>query len=253
MDYSNVKPVISIIMPAYNCEQYIEKAIKSVIDQTIYQKTELFVIDDCSADNTKEKVEQFREYNQIYYIRNDVNSGVAFSRNKGIKLAQGKYIAFLDADDWWSADKLEKQLKCLENGKEVLCCTGRELMTHEGEPTGKTIGVPEYITYNMLLKTNSIPCSSVIMKTSVAREFYMTHDELHEDYILWLNVLKKYKNAVGIDEPMLKSRLSIGGKSRNKFKSAKMQYGVYRYMGYGFLKSMFYLLNYMVNGIMKYK
>ena len=104
----------------------------------------------------------------------------------------------------------------------------------------------------MLLRTNSIPCSSVLMKTSVAREFYMCHDELHEDYILWLSVLKKYGKAYGLNEPLLKCRLSEGGKSRNKLKSARMQYGVYRYLGFGVIKSLFYFVQYAINGVKKY-
>ena len=114
------------------------------------------------------------------------------------------------------------------------------------------MGAPEIITYAMLLGTNSIACSSVVMKTEVAREFYMSHDELHEDYILWLKVLKKYGNACGINEPMLKSRMSQGGKSRNKLKSARMHFGVYRLMGIGRLASCYYFLMYMFHGVRKY-
>lgn len=80
----------------------------------------------------------------------------------------------------------------------------------------------------------------------------MCHDELHEDYILWLNVLQKYGKAYGVNEPLLKSRMSKGGKSRNKLKSAKMQFGVYRYMGFGVLKSCYYFLMYAFHGVLKY-
>lgn len=88
--------------------------------------------------------------------------------------------------------------------------------------------VPGTATYKSLLRTNCIPCSSALMKTKAARKFYMCHDELHEDYILWLKVLQKYGTAYGSGEPLLKFRLSQAGKSRNKLKSAKMNYGVYR-------------------------
>ena len=114
------------------------------------------------------------------------------------------------------------------------------------------IGIEQEVSYQKLLRTNSIPCSSVVLKTEVAREFYMCHDELHEDYILWLKVLKKYGNAAGINEPLLKSRMSPGGKSRNKMKSAQMQYGVYRYMGIGRIRSLLLMCSYMVHGILKY-
>ena len=104
----------------------------------------------------------------------------------------------------------------------------------------------------MLLKTNSIPCSSVVMRTEAAKEFYMCHDELHEDYILLLRVLKKYGAACGLNEPLLKSRMSRGGKSRNKLKSAKMQFGVYRYLGFGVFRSCYYFLMYVFHGVRKY-
>ena len=125
-------------------------------------------------------------------------------------------------------------------------------MNADGSPRGKIIGAPEVITYQMLLRTNSIACSSVVMRAEAAREFYMSHDELHEDYILWLKVLKKYGNACGINQPMLKSRMSQGGKSRNKLKSARMHFGVYRLMGIGRLASCYYFLMYMFHGIRKY-
>jgi len=114
------------------------------------------------------------------------------------------------------------------------------------------IGVKNKITFEDLLHTNSIPCGSVVLPTEIAREFHMKHAELHEDYILWLEILKKYGAAVGIDEPYLHCRLSEGGKSRNKLKSAVMQYGVYRYMGFGRFESLRFFLSYAFHGVKKY-
>lgn len=125
-------------------------------------------------------------------------------------------------------------------------------MDANGEPTGKIIDVPNSASYKTLLLTNCVPCSSVLMKTSVAREFYMSHDELHEDYIMWLRVLKKYGEAFAVKKPLLKSRLSEGGKSRNKLESAKMHYKVYRLMGIPAWKSIWFFLCYAVNGVRKY-
>ncbi len=242
--------LVSVIMPAYNKEEYIVQALESVLCQKI--PLELLIIDDCSVDHTVDRVQQYVDGTRVKLFCNKNNLGVAKSRNIGIRNAKGKYVAFLDADDWWSEGKLEAQCHILEQAKVVLCCTGRELMNPDGSPKGKIIGVPQEITYPMLLRTNSIPCSSVVIRTEVAREFYMCHDELHEDYILWLQVLKKYKKAYGLDQPMLKCRLSENGKSRNKLKSAKMQLGVYRYMGFGRLASWYYFIQYVINGIRKY-
>lgn len=262
-------PLVSVIMPAYNSEKFIEQAIESVFGQKGGFLTELIIINDGSSDHTKEVVEEvWNKYVddgglypenccakcrcQFCYLENHKNLGVAESRNIGIRQAAGKYIAFLDADDWWSEDKLQKQIALMERVDAPLCGTGRELMNPDGTKREKEIGIPSEITYNMLLRTNSIPCSSVLAKAQVVREFYMCHDELHEDYILWLRIVQKYGKVYGIDEPLLKSRLSEGGKSRNKWKSAKMQYGVYRYLGYGWMESCYYFVQYAWNGIRKY-
>lgn len=265
--------MITVIIPAYNCEKFIGKALESAVGQRVEEDLEILVIDDCSTDHTGERVQQFisryqakegehggsgpqggRFYKrEISYLKNPANLGVAETRNAGIRKAKGGFIAFLDGDDWWDSEKLKKQLALIREKKGVLVYTGRELMQPSGEPAGKVISVQASADYHSLLRTNCIPCSSVLMKTEVAREFYMCHDELHEDYILWLRVLKKYGKAYGIDEPLLKSRLSQGGKSRNKLKSAKMHYGVYRFMGIPTWKAVWLFLCYAVNGVRKYR
>lgn len=246
--------LISVIIPAYNARKYIANAVYSALEQEDIdqEEIEVLVINDCSTDDTDAVMQRFADDPAVRYMKNDHNLGVADTRNRGIRMARGRYTAFLDADDWWEPDKLGAQIRLLEETGAPLCCTARTLHEPDGTPTGRTIGVPEYITYDDLLHTNTIPCGSVVMPTRIAREFYMTHAELHEDYILWLQVLKKYGAAVGINEPYLHCRLSEGGKSRNKLKSAAMQYGVYRYMGFGRLKSIRYLYSYAVNGIQKY-
>ena len=246
--------LISVIIPAYNAGKYIANAVWSALEQEDIAQgdIEVIVINDCSTDDTDNAMKPFAEDPSVRYIKNERNLGVADTRNRGIRMARGRYVAFLDADDWWEPDKLGAQIRLLEETGAPLCCSARALHEADGTPTGRTIGVPERITYDDLLHTNTIPCGSVVMPTQIAREFYMSHAELHEDYILWLQVLKKYGAAVGINEPYLHCRLSEGGKSRNKLKSARMQYGVYRFMGFGRLKSLRYLLSYAVNGVKKY-
>jgi teichuronic acid biosynthesis glycosyltransferase TuaG len=247
----NEIPMVSVIIPCYNSANYVEQAIKSVLKQNISK--EIILIDDHSNDNLLDVLMKYINDKKIVYIKNSETIGVAGTRNIGIDLAKGKYIAFLDADDWWDENKLEQQVKHLEHNNGVLCCTGRELYSDEGIKLNKYIGVQPVITYQMLLKNNSIACSSVLLLTEVAREFYMTHDEYHEDYLMWLNILKKYSNAFGLDKPMLKYRLSKNGKSRNKFKSMKMTYGVYRTMKIKPIRRVYYLLQYIKNGLIKYK
>ena len=244
------KPLVSVIMPVYNGEKYIKKAVDSVFAQEV--SLELLVIDDGSTDHTEEVLSAYSSREDFRYLKNEKNMGAAGSRNRGVSAARGSYIAFLDADDWWENGKLQAQLQCLKETGCVLCSTGRELMNPDGTSTGKIIPVKKIISYNELLKHNSINCSSVVIKKEAALRFPMEHDDSHEDYITWLKVLKEYGPAAGINVPYLKYRLSEGGKSRNKLKSAAMTYRVYRYAGYGPLKSMFFFVSYALHGIWKY-
>ncbi len=243
-------PLVSVIIPAYNSEKYISKAIDSALSQDV--PLEIIVVDDCSTDSLSELMKSYVSDARVCFLQNEKNLGAAESRNIGVSLAKGEYVAFLDADDYWMPDKLQKQLSVIENGDYAMCATARELITQNGDSTGRIIPVKDIITYNDLLKHNSINCSSVLIKTSVAKEFPMHHDDCHEDYIMWLEVLGKYGKACGINEPLLKYRLSNKGKSGSKLKSAKMTFMVYRRMGFGWLKSVKCFCSYVFHGVKKY-
>lgn len=244
------KPLVSVIMPAYRCAGTIEKAIDSALIQEV--PLEILVLNDQSPDELDQVMKRYQDHESVRYIRNEKNLGAAATRNKGVQLARGKYTAFLDSDDWWEAGKLKKQLDLMEREKAVLCSTGRELITPEGKLTGRVIGVRESITYRALLLHNCINCSSVVMLTEVAREFPMEHEDSHEDYIMWLRILKKYERAVAVNEPLLKYRLTTSGKSGNKLKSARMTYKAYRYAGFGPTAAAFWFCAYACNGVYKY-
>lgn len=243
-------PLVSVIMPAYRCAGTIDTAIVSVLEQEV--ELELIVINDQSPDQLDQVMAGYGGDSRVRYVKNEKNLGAAGSRNRGVRMARGKYIAFLDADDWWEPGKLAAQIALMEKKKVVLCSTGRELVTPEGQPTGRVIGVKEEITYRDLLRHNCINCSSVVLQTEVAREFPMEHEDSHEDYILWLRILKKYGRAAAIDEPLLKYRLTAKGKSGSKLKSAKMTYRAYRYAGFGRGKALLCFLAYAMNGVWKY-
>lgn len=249
-ELKKTEPVVSVVMPAYRCAGTISRAIDSALAQKV--PLEVLVINDCSPDDLDLVMEQYQKEDRVRYIRNEKNMGAAASRNRGVQLAHGAYIAFLDADDWWDAGKLKKQLALMEETQAVLSSTGRELVTPDGRLTGRVIGVREQITYRSLLLHNCINCSSVVLLTEVAREFPMQHEDSHEDYLMWLAVLKKYGHAVAVNEPLLKYRLTSTGKSGSKLKSAAMTFRVYRYAGFGRLASCFWFGAYAVNGVLKY-
>lgn len=243
-------PIVSVIMPAYNCAQFIQKAINSVLIQDV--PLELIIINDCSTDDTETVIMKNLPNSTIRYIKNKTNMGVARTRNKGVRYAKGKYVAFLDSDDWWENGKLKKQLELLDKTGMVLCSTGRRLVDYSGKSLNKIIPVKEVITYSMLLGHNSINCSSVVVKRQVALEYPMEHPDSHEDYITWLKILQKYGSCCAINQPLLNYRLSAKGKSGNKLHSAKMTFRVYRYMGFGLGKSIICFVRYAVNGVRKY-
>lgn len=245
-----MNPLVSVIIPAYGCANNIPWAIKSVFYQDV--DLELIVINDRSPDNLDQVMAEFVTDPRVVYVTNEQNMGAAKSRNRGVSMARGKYVAFLDADDEWAEGKLKRQLEILENEDCVLCCTARELKGPHWEPDGRILHVKERITYKDLLKHNSISCSSVVLRTDVAREFPMDHEDSHEDYIMWLRVLRKYGEARGIDEPLLRYQLSAAGKSGSKWHSARMTFRAYRYMGFSLPRSILYFIEYALHGIRKY-
>lgn len=143
-------------------------------------------------------------------------------------------------------------MELLEQTGACLCNTARVLMTPDGSLTQTIMHTPEKITLAELEKTNVINCSSVVAPREILLKYPMQHSEVHEDYLTWLQMLRAYPYAVGIDEPLLEYRLSAHGKSRNKLKSARMTYRTYRLAGYPVWKSCRMFLSYMINGLKKY-
>ena len=249
--------MISVIIPLYNAKDYVCEAVASVLAQRV--ELELIVLDDASTDGSAIVLRQWLEAHRgevgdisVSLIENKENMGVARTRNKGVLLAKGSYIAFLDADDRFAEGKLARQIKLLEETGADLCNTGRMLIRADGENTGTVIHTPEIITLSELEKSNRINCSSVLLRRETALRYPMEHSEVHEDYLTWMRMLRDYAYAVGIDEPLLEYRLSENGKSRNKLKSARMTYRTYRLAGYSVWKSCRMFAHYTVKGLKKY-
>ncbi|MBR5270267.1 MAG: glycosyltransferase family 2 protein, partial [Anaerotignum sp.] len=165
------RPLVSVIMPAYNCAKYIEKAIDSALQQDV--PLEVIVINDCSKDDLDRVMLRYEEEERVIYLHNHENLGASGTRNYGVTQAKGRFVAFLDSDDYWMPGKLKKQMAAMKRNRVILCATARELMTPEGICTGRIIPVKEQITYRDLMKQNCINCSSVLMRTEVAKEFPM--------------------------------------------------------------------------------
>lgn len=245
-----VENMISVVIPAYNCVNTIRYAMDSVLQQEVL--LEILVIDDGSTDGLDDAMQIYMQDSRVRYMKNEKNMGPSATRNRGVQEARGEYIAFLDSDDYWMHDKLSRQLALIQEKQCVLCATGRELITHEGNPTGRVISVKERITYEDMLHQNWINNSSVLVRRDVLLEFPMECDDVHEDYLLWLKVLKKYGIVYAIDEPLLKYRMSKKSKSGTKIQSAIMTYKTYRRLGMNRLQAMKSFVSYAVAGVRKY-
>lgn len=245
---------VTVVMPAYNAAKTIDQAIASVVAQT-HTQLELIVINDCSKDDTARIVQEWmKRDSRIRYLCNEKNSGVSISRNRGVQAANYPWIAFLDSDDAWTKDKLNRQMTLVEQNPDALICyTGLEYMDEYGDKYGFIPQVPTKITYRELLKQNMISCSSVLVRTAVIRQYPMhPARNIHEDYATWLQILSNGGYAVGINEPFLIYRISAGSKSGNKAKAALMHWRTLRFMKLAPLSAACYFSCYAVRNLKKY-
>lgn len=245
------KPKVSIIMPAYNAEKTINEAIDSVLLQT-YKNFELIVINDCSTDSTALILHHYsKEDSRVHIINNKENSGVSFSRNVGVAYASGYFIAFLDSDDMWRYDKLEKQVFLMLEKNAVLSYTASAFIDGDGGKSNYILSAEEKTTYKTLLRKNLVSCSSAMVRSTIMKQIKMPSDKMHEDYYVWLTILKKEKYAYGLDEPLLIYRMSKNSKSSNRFKSARMSYNTYHAVGYNKVFSFMLTMRYAIHSITK--
>lgn len=244
--------LVSVIMPMYNSEKYIEESIQSVINQT-YFLWELIIIDDGSKDQSVNIVEKYAKADKrVKLVKSKKNLGVAKARNQGIKLAQGRYIAFLDSDDIWLPDKLEHQINFMEEKQAPIAYTQYRQFTDKVSEVGNLIDVEPKVSYKRLLKGNIIGCLTAMIDRKFVGEMSMP-DQRHEDYITWLNILKKGGYAYGLKEDLARYRKTLNSLSGNKLRSLTWTWNVYRKnQKLSFIKSSYYFGHYMLKGLKKH-
>lgn len=182
--------LVSIIMPSYNTAQYIEKTIKSVLDQT-YTNWELIIVDDCSTDNTDEVVKNYLTDKRIKYLKNEQNSGAAVSRNRALREAKGQWIAFLDSDDLWMPEKLEKQICFMKENGYNFSYTDYEEINAEGNMTGVFVTGPKKITRTGMYNYCWPGCLTVMYDATKVGLIQISDIKKNNDYSMWLKVCKK--------------------------------------------------------------
>lgn len=224
-----MKDKVSIIIPVYNAEKYIRDTVASVQAQT-YTNWEIWLIEDSSEDGSRQVLEELaaQDSERIHAFFKE-NEGAAKARNFGLAKATGRYIAYLDADDLWSPEKLEKQLKYMEENQAAFCFTGYEFANEDGEGTGKVVRVPKTITYKEALKNTTIFTSTVIFDTEkIAKENLEMPDIKSEDTALWFKVLRTGLVAYGLDENLVRYRRVGGSLSSNKLEALRRIWNLYR-------------------------
>ena len=246
--------MVSIVMPTYNAVKYIQGAVESVLRQT-YTDWELLIVDDGSTDGTEQMIQNLIKMDErVKLVKNRENIGVAETRNRGVELAKGEWIAFLDSDDIWHPNKLQEQLELYQRNGMPFIFTGSGFMDENGKLLNYELSVPQIIGYKELLKQNVISCSSVLIKKELAKKYPMEHSEkMHEDFAVWLSILKQeHIKAAGVNKPLLIYRISEKSKSGNKWKASVMTFRVYRYIGLSIIPAVYYWLCYVCRSVKKY-
>lgn len=247
------EPLVSVIMPVYKARDFVEEAIRSVMAQSVTD-WELLVIDDCSPDDSSEVVRALAETDgRIRLICNERNMGVARTRNRGIELSRGKYIALLDSDDAWYPSKLASQLALLEQTGAGLCYCSYRIVDVGGKPVKPDYLVPSRVDYEGLLKENVILCSSMLVPAELAKKIRFNADFYHEDYVFVLDILKEGHIAAGCMEPLAEWRYMENTRSFDKRKAAANRWRIYRdYLKLPLPKSVYVFACYALAGARKY-
>jgi teichuronic acid biosynthesis glycosyltransferase TuaG len=220
-------PLVSVITAAYNAEVFIGQTVASVRAQTLGD-WEMLVADDASTDRTAAIVEAAAaEDPRIRLIQLERNSGVAQARNAALAAARGRFIAFLDSDDLWLPQKLERQVAFMRENEAAVSYTAFRRIDETGSRVGRQVPVPARLTYCQLLKNTAIATLTGMIDTARTGAIRMS-EARRDDYILWLSLLKRGFVAHGLQEDLARYRVVRGSLSSKPKRSAAWVWDVYR-------------------------
>lgn len=223
--------LVSIVVPVYNAEDYITDTIEMVCKQT-YPDWELLLINDCSTDKSVEKIKNYlKEHpdNRIRLIQKEKNAGAAAARNTGIEQAKGRYLAYLDADDIWKADKLEKELRFMKEKNAAFVFCSYEFGDEQAKGTGRIVHVPETLTYKQALSRTVIFTTTVLFdRSKLSSELLYMPLVKSEDTASWWKILRAGYTAYGLDEVLAIYRRPKKSLSSNKLEAIKRIWSLYR-------------------------
>lgn len=239
---------ISVIIPFYKTEKFIVQAIDSVKNQT-YTNWEAIIILD-GPNRILNKLKSIAaDDNRIIIIALEKNVGVSKARNHGINAASGRFIAFLDSDDLWHPEKLEVQVSFMLQNQIDLSFTAYHKINEEGVII-KQVKVPKQVSYNDLLKTNYMGCSTVMYDSKILGKVLMPTNTKREDFATWLKILKTIKYAYAIERSLMSYRIHADQNSMKKIEMGIANWKLYRRVeGLGLLKTLNVFIHYSLNGI----
>ena len=222
--------LVSIIMPSWNTGKFIAESIQCVVDQT-YSNWELLIVDDCSTDNTDEVVKPFLSDTRIKYFKNEKNSGAALTRNRAMREAQGEWIAFLDSDDLWTADKLEKQVAFMKENGYSLSYTEYEKIDEEGKPLNIYVSGPRVVNKRKMYNYDYIGQLTMMYSAKHFGLIQIKDIKKNNDYAIRLQLYKKAgTEAYLLKENLAKYRIRKVSISHDKFKKKlKSHYDLFHY------------------------
>ena len=219
--------LVTIIMPSYNTGRFIRETIESVLAQS-YTTWELIIVDDCSNDNTDDVVNPYLADGRIHYIKNDINSGAAVSRNRALREAKGKWIAFLDSDDLWEPDKLQRQITFMRDNGYHFSYTNYIEIDEESKANGKSVTGPKRISKHGMYNYCWMGCLTVMYDAEKVGLVQIADIKKNNDYAMWLKVCKK-ANCYLLDETLARYRKRSGSISNHGYmKLIKWHYKLYR-------------------------
>lgn len=244
-------PEVSIITPVFNSSKFLEQTIDSVFSQT-FSDWEWMITDDSSSDDSVEMIQKLND-RRIKLIIAEKNGGAGHARNLSLEKASGRFITFLDADDFWEPNFLEEMVSFMKKENAELAYSNYARCNENLQPAIEDFKADKEVTFNNLLKTCRLSLlSSMYDSSRVGKEFFPENSK-REDHVMWLNLLKKIPSGKPLPKTMAKYRMHSASISRRKTNIMKDQYLVYKdYMKFSTLKSAYYTANWALNGFKKY-
>jgi len=251
----DVTPLVSVIMPVHNSEVYLRDSVSSVLGQSV-ENLELIVVDDASTDHSLAILNEIASLDpRVVCIALEDNRGAAQARNVALANAHGLYVAFLDSDDYWEPEKLEKQLKIMEITDCSICTCGYRMHYEDSNKrnSDRIFHVLTRITYEDLLRVNYFSCSTLVLNRKLVPKDMFDSSLVHEDYGAWLSLMKNGRVACGIDEPLATYRIREGSRSHNKVSAARGRWvALAECTDETLMKRIILFIQYAISGVRKY-